>query len=1200
MTQRFQYTSETGPIVLLPALAPKSSWDPIYPDLLPPPPTLTAACRSTQGTSTFVDWPIPIIFGGGGGPRLGTKVRYQYTSEVGPVFVPPKVPKHSWFPNFPDINPWSKTLPTACTSASGQFGHPEMWPVQAIVQKLSWGPEFPDFAKGPIPVPLHSDEFWQTPTSLIPLDAKFGSWRPDFPDIVRGRQPLVTYSEPFTASFEELIPRTSLFYNVRVFIDGTDYTQYVNMSGAEIEDLLNEQPNTCNFRIDPGGPVISGGEDIKITLNTALTVVPGGAAPHITIFGGTCTAPEQIYLGELRANVAYNVVCQGYEYLFNKSYPEKRYVSLPVDSIIIDLVSTYASLDGFTTSVSGLWPTVSIDFTGDQNLLACVVELINLGGGYCYVGYDKILRAFISSDGRTGPANIDETNASSPDGARNVKFVKDFTQVRTRANVSGVSSSIDVDTTVYSLPAGVQTVPLASQTQFFGATQAKIGPQIITFTGTSGGAGNATTVTGILQNPGAPTSIGQLLGSGTDPSGKTIGPSGSMDSGSYTYRMTTVNASGDESEVSTPSPVGSILPVNPPSPPSATYLAVAGDMLAGVYAYRATFKTYNGETAYNGTSNNVTIPTLPSPSLQLIATGIAQTGQLQVGSYFYAITFKTSNGETVAGPANGAPAVISKVSDSASSLSAVSSNVGGAGQTDNFVRYLITNLDQFGETAGSETSVLAMAAIGNNSATLSVGAATDARVTGRNLYRSGNFGVTYALVGGFSGAGAFSYQDNLSPLVLGGAPPPSNTTGSGQVQLSSIPVSTDPRVTARGVYRGANFGGPFFHITDIGNNTDTTLLDNIGSPEAVSPPTSSTADNGQVTLSNIGLTSDVRVIGRNLYRSEVNQISGAFGLALSIVNVTDTSHVDNIPDSSLGSASPTVSTADNGVMSLGSISLGGAGTISRNFYRTRSNGGSTWLLAFTIKDNSTISALDNTPDSSLGVLAPTGSVWRTPAGSTILPLTDLSRIVDAPGWVKVGSRAVYYTGSSGVSITGIPAADTPFLLGALNTDIQAGTPVVVMPFLKGVSGLIYPLTSGDSAALFVQVNDLTAQAALAALEGGNGIHVFSISDSTLTTLLQATKRGQAELVLFGYPNKTLTYTTRDYNTHSGADITINLGAPTNISVTLKIHRVVITEMGALQKTLPLFTVSASFTKYTLQDVLRQLAFINSPINLLKS
>ena len=167
----------------------------------------------------------------------------------------------------------------------------------------------------------------------------------------------------------------------------------------------------------------------------------------------------------------------------------------------------------------------------------------------------------------------------------------------------------------------------------------------------------------------------------------------------------------------------------------------------------------------------------------------------------------------------------------------------------------------------------------------------------------------------------------------------------------------------------------------------------------------SAATNGQVILTSIPISSEENVTQRKIYRTIAD--GSALLLAATITNNTETLHIDNVADASLGAAIPTVNKATAGNLNNGvykykitytnvsgettgseydpitvsdktivgqvevtGISTGGAGITSRKIYRTIV-GGASYLLAGTLSDNTTTTYIDNTADGSLGAGIPT-------------------------------------------------------------------------------------------------------------------------------------------------------------------------------------------------------------------------------------
>lgn len=110
-------------------------------------------------------------------------------------------------------------------------------------------------------------------------------------------------------------------------------------------------------------------------------------------------------------------------------------------------------------------------------------------------------------------------------------------------------------------------------------------------------------------------------------------------------------------------------------------------------------------------------------------------------------------------------------------------------------RYDGTNVRQWGITAPASTCSTAAGAAGVLS----------------GLYQ---YMVTYVRGGTY---GAESNASSASTAL---------SVSSKQIDLTSIPTSSDGQVTARNIYRTASNGGTYYYLTQIANNTATTYTDN--------------------------------------------------------------------------------------------------------------------------------------------------------------------------------------------------------------------------------------------------------------------------------------------------------------------------------------------------------------------------------------
>ena len=187
-----------------------------------------------------------------------------------------------------------------------------------------------------------------------------------------------------------------------------------------------------------------------------------------------------------------------------------------------------------------------------------------------------------------------------------------------------------------------------------------------------------------------------------------------------------------------------------------------------------------------------------------------------------------------------------------------------------------------------------------------------------------------------------------------------------------------------------------------------------------------------------------------------------------------------------------------------------------------------------------------------------------------------------------------YTGRSIASgagnITGVPASG----LGSIVATIPSGAGIQNVPGIKGIPGsgtgaIASPLSVGDSIVIFVQRDDATAQTALGALEGGDGIHEFSITDSSLESDAACNARGDAELSLAKNPEEEASFLSEDVAMVSSALVPISING---ISTTLSIRRVRISWVPARKN--PQREVTASSQYKTLYQYLAEGAQPGSP------
>jgi hypothetical protein len=434
--------------------------------------------------------------------------------------------------------------------------------------------------------------------------------------------------------------------------------------------------------------------------------------------------------------------------------------------------------------------------------------------------------------------------------------------------------------------------------------------------------------------------------------------------------------------------------------------------------------------------------------------------------------------------------------------------------------------------------------------------------------------------------------------------PPSNTAGTSPQNLQVVHLSGIPTgpaaVTGRALYRRSG-GQGLRWVTTIAGNSTTTYTDTM--PNASlggAPQSTNTATLRQIPLTAIPLGNSL-VTARKVYRTPANTGGGPLKLVATIADNTTTTLLDTVNDAALGAAALTVGTAQAAQVQLSAIPLGAAAVIARALYRTKANA-SQLQLVVTLADNTTTAYLDVVPDASLGANAPTsdlsglqqpnGNVF---AGSPTLPVASIAAFLPTGGWAIVGSLNIRYTGISGNALLGIPASGP----GAITATINFNTTAVAAAMLTGIPttglGTIkYPILKGDPVNIFVQVDNLAAQAAVRAqLPGSDGIIEDEIQDGRLS-YTEGRARCQARLDLLAELDSegkvgiiTVTYVCRDINTIAGATATINLGPPINLRGDFLIQRVGVAQFN-IPNLHPTYTVEASSIRFSAEEMLRLL------------
>ena len=453
----------------------------------------------------------------------------------------------------------------------------------------------------------------------------------------------------------------------------------------------------------------------------------------------------------------------------------------------------------------------------------------------------------------------------------------------------------------------------------------------------------------------------------------------------------------------------------------------------------------------------------------------------------------------------------------------------GAAVTPGGHNYAFTYVTAAGESLPSVIVNIQMAALANPLQAADVGFADDTYV-GLHV-KGGKYKIQYTYVNRTGGV-----KETLPSPPSGTAIASNKPGASGGACLFYVPRSTDPSVNELGIYCTTNNGSTFYFSAywpipagsgliqvQTGSTSDATIVTRPG------PPTANTYLQNQVNVSGIAAGPST-VTSRKLYRS-VATPPGLTTLKLlaTLADNTTTTYVDKLADASLGANAPATDTS--------------------------------------------------------GLKQPEGQINP---GDTTIRVSSTAPFVAEGGWAVIGNgeQVIRYTGLTSTSLTGVPANG----IGAVTAVIVYNSTISAAPMLTGIpaSGayaLAQPLTSGDEVYLFVRVDDTARRADLAAAFGGSGNREEWVQDRRLS-IPEARARAAATLAQRVLDQVRVTYTCRDLNTRSGKDVVVNLPAPTNIVGTFKIQHVTISNFRPYPTQYPTFTVQASSSRFSFEDLLR--------------
>lgn len=939
---------------------------------------------------------------------------------------------------------------------------------------------------------------------------------------------------------------------LQVQIAGVDKTSSIIFDSILIRDVLN-QPMTMQM-VTLNGYHPAEGSQVIIKRGTFI------------IFKGAITATNQVYYGK-PVNLSYVCSCIDQTYYLRKRVPFAQFDNQSASVIVGSLVATYSTFG--TDGVQGGLTSLSQVYDGSQDLDQILTDIAKLVGANHYLDpTDNQVYMFQPSSAPTMTIDDNSTDVFN-DPAMTIST--DLTQIRNRVFIRGAGDTLDAD-----VSEGETILPISKPSIFNPVGgQAFVEPAtIISYDGVQDNTVPSGSLIGYGVTPDAPVTLALEFGSG-------------LGVGVYEYAETWVTSAGE----TLPSPIATITTVDTFTLSNPTGTPSLNQYDNFIYFGNGTYPNYNATDTFGP--------------------HIGDTIQ-------YAVSISTKS------PFSNTDLTQETALSPYSSLQTVFQSTYAAGYGITCCR--LQQLDWFAVTnpygQGSDT-------FQNN--------LLNSGITGIHFWRKVN-GGTATLVKTFWDIFQVVYnpammQDSQGPDT--GSVPAPNATVAAKRKVSVTPtISSQAGVTSRRIYRSIVNGADLKLLTTYSDNVDTTPFHDTTADGSLgaAAPTSDTSglqgalSNGSgfyttsnVTFSTNGAATNATTtspsftsasytfvaadVGAVLYiKSGTNWLPGRY----TIVSVSAGAAI--LGQAIATTASPTnatwgvdYSTLPSPRYSFSDIAIGGANSST---FTSAANPVGVNFIGNVVSVNFSIgfilqrvvvlsvSGTTATCDKSIGTVsstAGTGTLGGPPpatsvsVGQTYIPVTNIGVYQGTGGWVDSGHQLIRYGAIDTTTrrLTGIPSSGP----GSIVAPIPFNTTLINVSTITGVVGMPESLAK-TNIRIFIQRDNTESQSALAAIEGGDGIHEAAVIDNPdLTTDAAMAAVGDADLNDFSGSILTVNYVQHNLNIHTGKAVTITRTSPP-VSGIFTIQDVTITRLWDLTAG-PSYTVRGSNVKMTLQDILAQ-------------
>ena len=266
----------------------------------------------------------------------------------------------------------------------------------------------------------------QIPANLVYTDGSFSTGA--FSLTIGGLQNETTYyARAFivvatVTYYGDWVSFTTASSGYQIIIGGLDRTADVLAQTLKITDEINEKVNSCAFRMVDLSALGAPADEVEVII----------IKDSVRIFGGYATnvSPGRQKAGGL---VDYQITCSDYTRDLDRFLVAKTYASQTDKAIIEDIINTYCSGLGITTSnvVEG----VTIDSIAFNYVTpsAAIQKIAQLTGRYWYLDYNKDIHYF-TIGATAAPFDLTEAQSNQYNG---LELSRDSSNIKNRVYVRG-------------------------------------------------------------------------------------------------------------------------------------------------------------------------------------------------------------------------------------------------------------------------------------------------------------------------------------------------------------------------------------------------------------------------------------------------------------------------------------------------------------------------------------------------------------------------------------------------------------------------------------------------------------------------------------------------------------------------------------------------------------------------------------------